>query len=116
MRYVNREQVDTAVRSILQEFSFEPNDKITRTKLVHTIYQCIPVGPAFQVISDTYNNSFEDIANKLLCVDVYFNDENDQLICMEFVADRSQLTPDDAVRMKAVNISNATKFKNVSNT
>lgn len=79
-----------------------PNNAKTRHQVIHEIYQAIPSGPSFVVICDSYLNGPEQLNLKQFCVDVYFNDENDDLFCMEFVADpERELSLDDAIKINA---------------
>lgn len=97
-----REHIEAVVRQVLQRYLDDKNTKELRQIIVHEIYSRIPVGPAFQVICDSYNNGYEDTQAGRKNVDVYFNDEEDRLFCMEFVSDPYRdLTLDDAIKINA---------------
>jgi hypothetical protein len=99
-QYADRNEIDTAVRAVLKKYQAAKNDLDLRKRIIHEIYQQIPAGPAFVVICDSYNNDHDDVVNGRICVDVYFNDANEDLFCMEFVSDPNRdLTLQDAIKL-----------------
>jgi hypothetical protein len=98
--YADRAKIESSVKAVLKKYQTATNDQALRNRIVHELYQTIPVGPAFQIICDTYNNGQEQISAGQICVDVYFNDEQDNLYCMEFVSDPNrELTLEDAIKL-----------------
>lgn len=100
--HIDRETVEKVCRTVLKKFQTAKNTNETRQKIIHEVYSGIPAGPAFVVICDSYNNSYEEVTAGRLNVDVYFNEEDGRLFCMEFVSDPNrELTLDDAIKVNA---------------
>lgn len=96
---IDRNAVDAAVRTVLKRHVLKDNTAETRRKIIYDVYHEIPQTESFQVICDNWNNGPEEISAQIICCDVYFNDDKGGLVCMEFQADRSVLTPEERAKL-----------------
>lgn len=106
--YVDPVEMERVVRSVLKEYMLEENSDTIRLRIIYAIYQKIPKGPAFQVLCDSHNNHYDVRKAKQYHVDVYYNDKEGKLFCMEFHCDPlRELTVEEAIKVNALHAQNS---------